>query len=227
MSQQNVNFTASESKESSVLKTKPVRRPAKAKADKAAAMAVEQALEKVEIEMIPLSRLAVSPLNVRRKVYVQSRIESLAATIKNVGLLHNLIAHDMPDGLLGVACGGRRLTALQLLLAQGVYQHDQLTPVNRIHNGYGHLLTAGACGSLEGRRASGDMLFIVLLKGLIPVAGLGMLAWGTWLSRSGEAMPDAADSPDAVNSTMGAGLPYVMMALGIMMLVTGYRILRR
>ena len=94
--------------------------------------AVEQALEKIDIEMIPLSRLAVSPLNVRSKVYVQSRIESLAATIKNVGLLHNLIAHDMADGMLGVACGGRRLTALQLLLSQGVYQPDQLIPVKRV-----------------------------------------------------------------------------------------------
>ncbi|MEL7698348.1 MULTISPECIES: ParB/RepB/Spo0J family partition protein [Pantoea] len=91
-----------------------------------------RAVEKVEIEMIPLSRLAVSPLNVRRKVYVQSRIDTLAATIKNVGLLHNLIAHEMPDGLLGVACGGRRLTALQLLLTQGVYQPDQLIPVKRV-----------------------------------------------------------------------------------------------
>jgi len=130
MSQQNVNTTASESKESSSLKTKKSRRPAKA--DKAAAAAVEQALEKINIEMIPLSRLVVSPLNVRSRVYIQSRIESLAATIKNVGLLHNLIAHDMADGMLGVACGGRRLTALQLLLAQGVYQPDQLIPVKRV-----------------------------------------------------------------------------------------------
>ena len=131
MSQQNVNTTASESKESSSLKIKTQRRPAKAKADKVAA-AVEQALEKIDIEMIPLSRLAISPLNVRSKIYVQSRIESLAATIKNVGLLHNLIAHDMADGKLGVACGGRRLTALQLLLSQGVYQPDQLIPVKRV-----------------------------------------------------------------------------------------------
>jgi ParB family chromosome partitioning protein len=130
MSQKNVNTTASESKESSLLKTKKPRRPAKA--DKATAAAIEQALEKIDIEMIPLSRLAVSPLNVRSRVYVQSRIESLAATIKNVGLLHNLIAHDMADGLLGVACGGRRLTALQLLLSQGVYQPDQLIPVKRV-----------------------------------------------------------------------------------------------
>ncbi|MBA8867155.1 ParB family chromosome partitioning protein [Pantoea agglomerans] len=131
MSQQNVNTTASESKESSSLKSKTQRRPAKAKADKVAA-AVEQALEKIDIEMIPLSRLAISPLNVRSKIYVQSRIESLAATIKNVGLLHNLIAHDMADGKLGVACGGRRLTAMQLLLSQGVYQPDQLIPVKRV-----------------------------------------------------------------------------------------------
>ena len=132
MSQQNVNTTASESKESSSPKPRTPRRHAKAKADKAAVAAVEQALEKIDIEMIPLSRLAVSPLNVRSKVYVQSRIESLAATIKNVGLLHNLIAHDMADGMLGVACGGRRLTALQLLLSQGVYQPDQLIPVKRV-----------------------------------------------------------------------------------------------
>jgi len=132
MSQQNVNTTAPESKESSSLKTKAPRRNAKAKADNAAAAAVEQALEKIDIEMIPLSRLAISPLNVRSRVYVQSRIESLAATIKNVGLLHNLIAHDMADGMLGVACGGRRLTALQLLLSQGVCQPDQLIPVKRV-----------------------------------------------------------------------------------------------
>ncbi|MDI9766942.1 ParB/Srx family N-terminal domain-containing protein [Pantoea dispersa] len=132
MSQQNVNTSAPESKESSSLKAKTQRRPAKAKADKVAAAAVEQALEKIDIEMIPLSRLAVSPLNVRSRIYVQSRIESLAATIKNVGLLHNLIAHDMTDGMLGVACGGRRLTALQLLLSQGVYQPDQLIPVKRV-----------------------------------------------------------------------------------------------
>ncbi|MGC0851509.1 ParB/RepB/Spo0J family partition protein [Pantoea agglomerans] len=132
MSQQNVNTTASESKESSSPKPRTPRRPAKAKADKAAVAAVDQALEKIDIEMIPVSRLAISPLNVRNKIYVQSRIESLAATIKNVGLLHNLIAHDMADGKLGVACGGRRLTALQLLLSQGVYQPEQLIPVKRV-----------------------------------------------------------------------------------------------
>lgn len=31
-----------------------------------------------------------------------------------------------------MACGGRRLTALQLLLSQGVYQPDQLIPVKRV-----------------------------------------------------------------------------------------------
>lgn len=61
MSQQNVNTTASESKESSSPKPRTPRRPAKAKADKAAVAAVDQALEKIDIEMIPVSRLAISP----------------------------------------------------------------------------------------------------------------------------------------------------------------------
>lgn len=39
----------------------------------------------------------------------------------------------MADGMLGVACGGRRLTALrQLQLSQGMYQPDQLIPVKRV-----------------------------------------------------------------------------------------------
>ncbi|MDF7630688.1 hypothetical protein PUG46_15590 [Erwiniaceae bacterium L1_55_4] len=74
---------------------------------------------------------------------------------------------------------------------------------------------------------AGDKLAIVLLKGLIPLSGLGLLAWGSWLSRSAEALTDAAESADAVSSTFGGGLPYIVMALGIMLLVTGYRILRR
>lgn len=131
MPQQNVNTAASESKESSVLKNKGSR-SAKSKVDKTVAAKVEQALSEVAVEMVPLSRLIISPLNVRKKVYVQSRIESLAGTIKNVGLLHNLIAHDMADGMLGITCGGRRLTALQLLLSQGIYQPDQLIPVKRV-----------------------------------------------------------------------------------------------
>lgn len=73
----------------------------------------------------------------------------------------------------------------------------------------------------------GYRLAIVLLKGLIPLSGLGLLAWGSWLSRSAEALMDTAESADAVSSTFGGGLLYVVMALGIKLLVTGYRLLRR
>lgn len=88
------------------------------------------------------------------------------------------------------------------------------------------LLLARAMAS-KASEPAGDRLFIVLLKGLIPVSGLGLLAWGTLLSRSGEGVTGAAESADAVNSTFGGGLAYALMALGIMLLVTGYRILRR
>jgi hypothetical protein len=58
-----------ELRETSSLKTKKTRRPAKA--DKAAAAAIEQALEQIDIKMILFSCLTVSPLNVHSMVYVQ------------------------------------------------------------------------------------------------------------------------------------------------------------
>lgn len=133
MSQQNVKTSAPESEESSVLKPKAVRRPAKAKS----ALAVKQALDKIEIRMIPLSRLVFSHLNVRFKavgnnVYIKPRVTKLAASIKKLGLLHNLVVHDMNDGTFGVACGGFRLSALQVLLSEGFYEPDQLIPVKLV-----------------------------------------------------------------------------------------------
>jgi len=79
----------------------------------------------------------------------------------------------------------------------------------------------------KAKEPAGDTMFIVLLKGLIPVTGLGLLVWGTWLSRGGEALPEAAETADVVSGTLGGGFAYVVMALGIMLMVTGYRILRR
>ncbi|MEL7698344.1 MULTISPECIES: hypothetical protein [Pantoea] len=40
-------------------------------------------------------------------------------------------------------------------------------------------------------------------------------------------MPEVTDSFEAVNTTMDVWLAYVMMALGIMLMAMGYRILRR
>ncbi|WP_158785228.1 ParB/RepB/Spo0J family partition protein, partial [Pantoea sp. BAV 3049] len=81
----------------------------------AAAAALKAALDAVQIEMVPLSALVKSPLNVRTVPYSTESVRSLANTIESVGLLQNLVVHTLPDGTSGVAAGGRRLTALQLL----------------------------------------------------------------------------------------------------------------
>ncbi|WP_019104706.1 ParB/Srx family N-terminal domain-containing protein, partial [Pantoea ananatis] len=77
-------------------------------------------LDAAPLEHAPLSAFVVSPLNARTIPYSAESVESLAATIKSVGLLQNLVAHMLPDGQLAVAAGGRRLTALNLLLSQQV-----------------------------------------------------------------------------------------------------------
>lgn len=37
----------------------------------------------------------------------------MADSIEAIGLLQNLVVHNLPDGRCGVAAGGRRLKALQ------------------------------------------------------------------------------------------------------------------
>ncbi|MCP6412384.1 ParB/Srx family N-terminal domain-containing protein, partial [Klebsiella pneumoniae] len=49
----------------------------------------------------------------------------MADSIEAIGLLQNLVVHNLPDGRCGVAAGGRRLKALQLLQSE-----------NRIDAGY-------------------------------------------------------------------------------------------
>lgn len=56
----------------------------------------------------------------------------MAATIKSVGLLQNLVAHELPDGELAVAAGGKRLTALNLLLSQQFLTPDYPVPFKRV-----------------------------------------------------------------------------------------------
>ncbi|SUG44913.1 putative ParB-like nuclease domain protein [Salmonella enterica subsp. arizonae] len=45
-------------------------------------------------------------------------VRDLADTILAIGLIQNLVVHSLPGGLSGVAAGGRRLAALQLLLSE-------------------------------------------------------------------------------------------------------------
>jgi ParB family chromosome partitioning protein len=96
------------------------------------AQALAQVLEQTPIEYVPLSRLVKSPLNVRLIPYSVDSVTSLANTIESIGLLQNLVAHDIEDGQIGVAAGGRRLAALNMLVERGVYQADVPVAVKRV-----------------------------------------------------------------------------------------------
>ncbi|WP_145494647.1 ParB/RepB/Spo0J family partition protein [Yersinia bercovieri] len=96
------------------------------------AQALAQVLEQTPIEYVPLSRLVKSPLNVRLIPYSVESVTSLANTIESIGLLQNLVAHDLEGGLIGVAAGGRRLAALTMLVERGVYQADVAVAIKRV-----------------------------------------------------------------------------------------------
>ena len=98
--------------------------------------AVESLLERSSVETsiasVPLSRLSVSPLNVRRKAL--TGIEGLADSILAKGLLQNLVAHPAKGSRgknprLCVCAGQRRLAALQLLAEQGKISPDMNIPI--------------------------------------------------------------------------------------------------
>ncbi len=72
----------------------------------------------------------------------------MADSIEAIGLLQNLVVHNLPDGRCGVAAGGRRLKALQLLQSE-----------NRIDAGYQVMVKKvpdeGCCG-INGRKRTAD-----------------------------------------------------------------------
>lgn len=107
----------------SKLKTAPKTSKKSLKA--AEAEALKAALDAAPIEYVPVTALVKSLLNVRTIPYPVEKVRSMADSIDALGLLQNLVVHSLPDGLCGVAAGGRRLKALQLL-------QDE----NRIDTGY-------------------------------------------------------------------------------------------
>lgn len=82
---------------------------------------MQRALEQTPITYMPLSALVKSPLNVRTIPYSAESVSGLAETIFTLGLLQNLVVHAMPEGIYGVAAGGRRLSAMELLVERGSY----------------------------------------------------------------------------------------------------------
>lgn len=76
---------------------------------------------------IPVKNLVLSPLNVRKKQ--GGGIEELAALIASQGLIHNLVVTEQvkkgkKTGKYEVVAGGRRLAALNLLVAAGRLPKD-------------------------------------------------------------------------------------------------------
>ncbi|EAU0104550.1 hypothetical protein ACW46_22455, partial [Salmonella enterica] len=98
----------------------------------AEAAALKAALEAAQIEMVPLSALVKSPLNVRTIPYQVESVRDLADTILAIGLIQNLVVHSLPGGLSGVAAGGRRLAALQLLLSEKRIDAGYMVIVKRV-----------------------------------------------------------------------------------------------
>lgn len=93
---------------------------------------LKAALAAAVIEFVPLSDLIKSPLNVRTIPYAADSVKRLANSIANLGLLHNLVVHALPDGQSGVAAGGRRLAALNLQRETGRIGADYQVPVKSV-----------------------------------------------------------------------------------------------
>lgn len=119
-------MSATESK----VKTAPKTSKKSLKAAEAEALKV--ALDAAPIEYVPVTTLVKSPLNVRTIPYPEEKVRSMADSIDALGLLQNLVVHSLPDGLCGVAAGGRRLKALQLLQDENRIDAGYLVMVKKV-----------------------------------------------------------------------------------------------
>ena len=98
---------------------KSSRKPAKTQETVLSAL-----LAQTEEVSVPLASLIKSPLNVRTVPYSAESVSELAESIKGVGLLQNLVVHALPGDRHGVAAGGRRLAALNMLAERDIIQVD-------------------------------------------------------------------------------------------------------
>ncbi|MFC0683059.1 ParB/RepB/Spo0J family partition protein [Novosphingobium clariflavum] len=81
---------------------------------------------------VRVSQLVVSPANVRTNQEDAESVDALKASIRTVGLMLPMVAHHMPEGSeadYGVLAGGRRLRALQGLIADGALPEDHETDI--------------------------------------------------------------------------------------------------
>lgn len=94
------------------------------KLSKAQETVLSALLAQTEEVSVPLASLIKSPLNVRTVPYSAESVSELADSIKGVGLLQNLVVHALPGDRHGVAAGGRRLAALNMLAERGIIPAD-------------------------------------------------------------------------------------------------------
>ncbi|SQO75890.1 MULTISPECIES: ParB/RepB/Spo0J family partition protein [Enterobacteriaceae] len=94
------------------------------KLSKAQETVLSALLAQTEEVSVPLASLIKSPLNVRTVPYSAESVSELADSIKGVGLLQNLVVHALPGDRHGVAAGGRRLAALNMLAESGILPAD-------------------------------------------------------------------------------------------------------
>ncbi|HGG1337658.1 TPA: ParB/RepB/Spo0J family partition protein [Escherichia coli] len=94
------------------------------KAAKTQETALSALLAQTEEVSVPLASLIKSPLNVRTVPYSAESVSELAESIKGVGLLQNLVVHALSGERYGVAAGGRRLAALNMLAERGIIPAD-------------------------------------------------------------------------------------------------------
>ena len=99
-------------------------RKASRKSVKTQETALSALLAQTEEVSVPLDSLIKSPLNVRTVPYSAESVSELAESIKGVGLLQNLVVHALPGDRYGVAAGGRRLAALNMLAERDIIQAD-------------------------------------------------------------------------------------------------------
>ncbi|MCQ1961846.1 ParB/RepB/Spo0J family partition protein [Escherichia coli] len=104
-------------------KVKTVRKSSR-KPSKEQETALSALLAQTEEVSVPLASLIKSPLNVRTVPYSAESVSELVDSIKGVGLLQNLVVHTLPGDRYGVAAGGRRLAALNMLAERGILTAD-------------------------------------------------------------------------------------------------------
>lgn len=114
------------------VKAKAPKKASSKKITKAQEVALKTALEAAAVEYVPLAEITKSPLNVRTIPYSVESVRGLADSIEALGLLQNLIIHTLADGKSGVAAGGRRLTALNLLAQEGRLDDGHTVMVKRV-----------------------------------------------------------------------------------------------